>query len=175
MRVPLNVTARIMACCACALTVALPLVGCAAGQITQTDRQIAAVDGSAANVGTIALRNVFIPYPQNPNGIYPAGSTVPVVVTIINQGSSPDQLITVSGPAVSQAAVLGTTQLPGGTTVISTTGSTGPTSPLVIGELRVLLTTNQPLHAGLNTPLTFQFRDAGKVTLPVPMGTSPAS
>jgi hypothetical protein len=26
------------------------------------------------------------------------------------------------------------------------------------------------LHAGLDIPVTFQFRHAGKVTLPVPMG-----
>ena len=50
-----------------------------------------------------------------------------------------------------------------------TAGAAEPTSPLVVGELRVLLTTNQPLHAGLNTALTFQFRNAGKITLPVPM------
>src|SRR5437660_7688840 len=59
MRVPLNIAARVMACCVCALTVALALIGCGAGQITQTDRQVAAVDGAFGNVGNaIALRNV---------------------------------------------------------------------------------------------------------------------
>jgi hypothetical protein len=70
--------------------------------------------------------------------------------------------------------VEGTTQIPPGTTVTSTTDSAPlsiqPSSPLVGGELRILLTTNQVLHAGLNIPVTFQFRNAGKVTLPVPMG-----
>ena len=174
MRVPFTISARIVACCACALIVALPLVGCAAGQITQTDHSVAAVDGVSGNVGVIALRDVSIPYPQNQNGTYSAGSTVPVLLTIINQGSDPDSLITVSSPIASNAAVLGTTQIPGGTTVTSTTGS-GSTSPLVVGELRVLLTTNQPLRAGLNTPLTFQFRNAGKITLPVPMAPAPTS
>jgi periplasmic copper chaperone A len=176
MRVPLNIAARFMACCVCALTVVLPLVGCSAGQITQTDRQVAAVDGAFGNVGnSIALRNVFIPFPPNKDGTYPAGSTVPVILTIINQGNSPDELIGVSSPAAGQAAVLGTTQIPAGTTVISTTGSTETTSPLVVGELRVLLTTRQPLQAGLDTPLTFQFRNAGKITLPVPMAPPPTS
>jgi periplasmic copper chaperone A len=175
MRVPLRFTARIVACCACALT-ALTLMGCAAGQITQTDRQIAAVDGSYGNVGNaIALRNVFIPYPPTQDGTYPPGATVPVVLTIINQGSSPDELVGVTSPAAGQVIVLGSTQISPGTTVISTTGSAGPTSPLVVGELRVLLTTSKPLHAGLNTPLTFQFRNAGKITLPVPMAPPPTS
>jgi periplasmic copper chaperone A len=176
MRVPRNITARVVACCACALTVALPLAGCGAGQITQTDRQVAAVDGAFGNVGNaIALRNVYIPYPPNKDGTYPAGSTVPVILTIINQGDSPDELVSVSSPAAGRVAVLGTTQIPAGTTVISTTGSGGLTSPLVVGELRVLLTTDQPLPAGLNTPLTVQFRNAGKITLPVPMAPPPTS
>jgi copper(I)-binding protein len=174
MQVAHTISARIAACCLCALTAALALIGCSAGQITQTDRQLAAVDGASGNVGnTIALRNVFIPFPPNQNGRYPAGSTVPVILTVINQGTTPDELITVSSPASSQAAVLGTTQIPPGATVTSTTGSGVPTSPLVVGELRVLLTTKQPLHAGLNTPLTFQFRNAGKITIPVPMAPPP--
>ncbi|MBV8540551.1 MAG: copper chaperone PCu(A)C [Pseudonocardiales bacterium] len=176
MRVPLIVAARIMACCAAALA----LVGCGAGQIAQTDSQVAAVDGAFGNVGsTIALRDVLIPYPHNQQGTYPAGSTVPVVLTIVNQADRADELIAVTSPAAGQALVLGTPRIPPGTTVTSTAGAlptTGePTSPLVAGELRVVLTTNQPLHAGLNTPVTFQFRNAGKVTLPVPMAALPGS
>ncbi len=166
MRLPLTITARIVACCAATLA----LVGCSAGQITQTDHQVPAVDGASGDVGTsIALRDVQISYPGNTNGAYPAGSTVPVLLTIVNQGSNTDELIAVTSPAASQAVVLGTTQIPPRTTVISTTGSTEPTSPLVVGELRVLLITTQPLRAGLNTPVTFQFRNAGQLTLPVPM------
>ena len=116
-----------------------------------------------------------VPFPPNQNGTYPAGSTVPVILTVVNQGDAPDQLITVSSPAASQAAVLGTTQIPPGTTVTSTTGGGVPTSPLVVGELRVLLTIKQPLRAGLNTPLTFQFRNAGSITLPTPMAPPPAA
>jgi copper(I)-binding protein len=172
MRVPLTIAARVVAGCAAALA----LVGCGAGQITQTDSQVAAVDGAFGNVAnSIALREVLIPYPQNQTGTYPAGSTVPVLLTIINQGTNTDELIAVTSPAASQALVLGTTQIPPGTTVTSTAGSGQPTSPLVVGELRVLLSTSQPLRAGLNTPVTFQFRNAGKVTLPVPMATPPNS
>jgi hypothetical protein len=175
-RVPLTFAARVAACCAAALA----FLGCGAGQITQTDRQIAAVDGISGNIGTsIALRNVLIPYPSNPSGTYPAGSTVPVLLAIVNQGTRADELIAVTSPAASQVLVLGTAQIPPGTTVLSTTGtapsSGAPTSPLVVGELRILLTTTKPLHAGLNTPLTFQFRNAGTLTLPVPMGSSPTS
>jgi hypothetical protein len=169
MRVPLTIAARIVACCAAALA----LVGCGAGQITQTDTQVAAVDGTSGDVGpSIALRDVLLPSPPNPAGTYPAGSAVPVVLTIINGGDQPDELVAVTSPA-GQALVLGAAQIPPGSTVISTAGSAGPTSPLVVGELRIVLTTTQPLHAGLTTPITFQFRNAGKRTLQVPMGPPP--
>jgi copper(I)-binding protein len=149
--------------------------GCGAGQITQTDSQVAAVDGTYGNVGnSIALRNVLIPYPPNQTGTYPIGAAVPVLFTIINQGDSADELVGVDSPAANQVVVEGTTQIPPGTTVTSTTGSapigTQPTSPLVVGQLRVVLTTNQVLAAGLDIPVTFQFAHAGKLTLLVPMG-----
>ena len=177
MRVPFNTMARILACCA----VALALVGCGAGQVTQTDSQVSAVDGAYGNVGnSIALRNVLLPYPRNPQGNYATGSSVPVLLTIVNQGTDPDELISVSSPVAGQVMLIGTTQIPAGTTLRSTiagstTGTQQPTSPLDVGELRVLLTTNQPVRAGLNTPITFEFRNAGKLTLPVPMATPPES
>lgn len=176
MRVHLISAAQIVACCAAALT----LVGCGAGQIAQTDKDVAAVNGSSGNArNAIALRDVLIPDPPNQQGSYPAGSTVPVVFTIVNQTGSADELIGVSSPAASQALVVGTTRIPPGSTVTSAAGAIPlpgePTSPLVTGELYVALITTQPLHAGLNTPVTFQFRNAGKVTLSVPMAAPPAS
>ncbi|MGH3831470.1 MAG: copper chaperone PCu(A)C [Pseudonocardiaceae bacterium] len=177
MRVHLILTARIVACCAAALA----LVGCGAGQIAQTDSDVAAVNGSSGNAGDarngIALRDVLIPHPPNQRGDYPAGSTVPVVLTIVNQAGSADELIGVSSPAASQALVVGTMLIPPGSTVTSTAVplAAEPTSPLVAGQLYIALITTQPLHAGLNTPVTFQFRNAGKVTLSVPMAAPPAS
>lgn len=173
-RRPLAVTALIAACCATAAA----LAGCSAGQITQTDSQVAAVPGAFGDVGNnIALRNVLIHYPPSPDGTYPAGSSVPVLLTIANLGTSADELITVTSPAASQVLVLGTSTIPPGTNVASTAGSTpaGAQSPLVVGELNIVLNTNQPLRAGLNTPVTFVFRDAGQVTVPVPMAPPPSS
>jgi hypothetical protein len=170
MRRRFAVTALIAACCASAPS----LVGCSAGQITQTDSQVAAVDGAFADVGdSIALRDVLIPAPPNSNGTYPAGSSVPVLLTIINQGTRADRLIAVTSPVASQVLVLGTTTIPPGTNVTSTAGSASAgvqsQSPLVVGQLRIVLSTTQPLRAGLNTPVTFVFENAGSVTLPVPM------
>lgn len=166
MRPPLAGVALIAACCAATLA----LAGCSAGQITQTDSQVAAVDGAFGDAGEdLALRDVRIPYPASANGSYPTGSSVPVLLTIANQGTITDELLTVTSPAAGQVLVLGTTTIPPGTNVTSTLGATQPTSPLVVGQLRIVLNTTRPLPAGLNTPVTFVFRNAGKVTLPVPI------
>jgi copper(I)-binding protein len=171
MRALVNAATRIVTCCAATLA----LVGCAAGQISQTSREFSAVDGTSGNVGnSIALRDVLIPYPHNRMGSYPIGSTVPVLLSIINQGHSSDELVGVDSPAASQVLVEGTTQVPPGATLTSTPHAAPmnvqPTSRLISGELRIVLTTNQVLQAGLDTPITFQFQHAGNLTLPVPMG-----
>ncbi|MBV8997037.1 MAG: copper chaperone PCu(A)C [Pseudonocardiales bacterium] len=168
---PVTAASRTVACCAAALA----LVGCAAGQISQTSREFSAVDGTSGNVGNgIGLRDVLIPYPHNQTDSYPIGTTVPVLLSIINQGASAEQLVGVDSPAAGQVLVEGTTQIPPGVTLTSIPGAAPmnvqPTSPLIGGELRIMLTTNQVVHAGLDIPITFQFQHAGKLTLSVPMG-----
>lgn len=222
MRNPLRRTALVATCCAVALAVA----GCGAGKITQTDSQASAVDGATADVGTIAIRDVLIPYPDNGSGAYPAGSDVPLQLTIVNHGGLVDTLVSVSSPVAERVLVQGTTQIPSEAAVVakgtggheasagapSATASPSPApaapsaepgahgaepsatpeaaphsaepsaepgaqsgaeaSPLDVGEVRiVLLDITQPLRAGLNTEITFVFRKAGSVTIPVPIGS----
>lgn len=190
MGLPLRHAASIVACCA----VALALAGCGAGQVTQTDSQVPLIDGSNADVGDIAIRDALIPYPKHEHGQYPSGSTVPVQLTLVNQGTTADTLVRASTPAASRVLVQGTTTIPPGMSVATArefeqeTASTDPTateptttlpvepvSPLDIGELRFLLVnTTGTLQPGENIELTLVFRNAGTVTMPVPMGPPPA-
>lgn len=168
LRSPRTAVALIMICFA----VAVALVGCAGNRVGY---DIPAIDGTSGNAGnTMFLRDVLIPNPRTPPGAYPAGSTIPVFVAIVNQGNQADTLIAVTSPAASQVQVVGTTDISPGGTVISTGGSalinTPPTSPLVAGRLRITLTLNRVLRDGLNIPVTFQFQHAGTVTLSVPTG-----
>jgi hypothetical protein len=168
LRAPRTAVALIMICFA----VALALVGCAGNRVGY---DIPAIDGTSGKAGnTIFLRDVLIPDPRTPQGAYPAGSTIPVFVAIVNQGNQADTLIAVTSPAASQVQVVGTTKIPPGGTVISTGGSalinTPPSSPLVAGRLRITLTLNRMLRSGLNIPVTFQFQHAGTVILSVPTG-----
>ena len=60
-----------------AVGAALLVTGCGAGQITQTDTQVAAINGTSAGVGTIAIRNAEVSYPETDGdgpAVYPPNS-----------------------------------------------------------------------------------------------------
>ncbi|SFO35610.1 Copper(I)-binding protein [Amycolatopsis rubida] len=94
---------RVLGAGVSALGAALVLAGCGAGQITQTDTQQPAVNGTYAQVKTIVLRDAAVQYPAQGPG-YAAGSSAPLTLTVINQGQKDDKLVSVtsegaSGPA----------------------------------------------------------------------------
>jgi hypothetical protein len=151
------------------LAAGLALTGCGAGQITQTAAQQAAVDGASGDAGEdIALRDVRMPSSPNPSGGYPVGSSVPVLATIINSGGEADELVAVTSPMAGRVQVSGTVRIPPRRNIVSATDPSAPRSPLVAGTLEIVVVTTHVLRPGLNTPMTFQFRNAGQVTLPVP-------
>jgi periplasmic copper chaperone A len=151
------------------LVAGLALTGCGAGQIAQTATQQAAVDGASGEAGdAIALRDVLIPTAPNPSGSYPAGSNVPVLATIANSGGEADELVAVTCPMAGRVRVSGTVRIPPHRNVVSATDPSAPRSPLVAGKLEIVVVTAHVLRPGLATPMTFQFRKAGQVTLPVP-------
>ena len=159
---------------------ALALSGCAAGQITQTDAQVAAVNGASGDVGPIALRDAVLAYPDGEDVFgYAPGDEAPLLVTIVNSGNQTDELVSVSTPA-GEVVVAGMTTIPGGVVVSSldVARTRGPSSaaagaadpPLGSGELQIVLTDlTGPIRPGLPTFVTFRFRDAGEVTLRVPI------
>ncbi|MDQ3988118.1 MAG: hypothetical protein M3291_02770 [Actinomycetota bacterium] len=162
------------------ITTALSLSGCAAGQITQTDAQVAAVNGASDDIGPIALRDAVLAYPGGEEVFgYAAGDDAPLLVTIVNSGTQTDELVSVSTPAASRVLVAGMTTIPGGVAVSS--AGTGPDDPLETFELEsdrpldgeelfiVLTDLTGPIRPGLPTFVTFRFRDAGEVTLRVPI------
>ncbi len=99
------------------LGIAALLVGCGAGQITQTDTQQSAVNGASGQVGMIAIRDAELQYPDNPQGVYTPGSNVTLIVTIANTGIDNDQLLSVSSPIATSVTIDGspdgTKALPG--------------------------------------------------------------
>ncbi len=87
---------RLAVVVALATGLALAAAGCSAGQITQTDTQVAVVDGASGDVGSIAVRNAQFAFPVSGHE-YKAGEEAAVVVTIVNNGTSADKLLSVTG------------------------------------------------------------------------------
>jgi copper(I)-binding protein len=90
----------------------LVAVGCSAGQITQTDTQVAAVDGASGNAGPIAVRNVVLAFPPDGNR-YHKDDDVPLTFVIANTGENPDKLLSIkSDAAEAEAEVVGSKEIP---------------------------------------------------------------
>ena len=71
----------------------LLLVGCGAGQQSQTAEQQPTIDGQNAQVGSVALRDIALAYPES--GVYEEGSSAPLDMIVINEGEQPDALVEV--------------------------------------------------------------------------------
>ena len=85
-----GVSRRLIVTAALAAGLGLVAVGCSAGQVTQTDTQVAAVDGASGNAGPIAVRNVMLAFPPDGNR-YHEGDDVPLTFVIANTGRKPGQ------------------------------------------------------------------------------------
>jgi copper(I)-binding protein len=113
---------------------ALLATACSAGQTAQTAMERSTVDGAAADVGTVALRNVRVAYPSN--GRYTSGSSASLEFSAVNTGMQEDELISVradlagsvvvhpaSDGAVSDTATPSESVTPSGSSSPSTSGT----------------------------------------------------
>lgn len=187
-----------------ALGAALVLAGCGAGQITQTDTQQPAVNGTYAQVKTLLLRNAAIQYPAQ-GAAYSAGQSAPISLTIANNGAQDDQLVSVTSSSTNgPAKISGSTAVVAGHTLVigpsdavestneeaapataasgassgpatsgapsSTAAGTSDTSASQVGKGNIVLQgLKQPLWPGMTINVTFTFRNAGSITVEMPV------
>ncbi|MDA4106547.1 hypothetical protein [Mycolicibacterium holsaticum] len=162
---------------AAAVLVGGALSGCGAGQISQTATQEPAVNGTSANIGPIALRNVHLRATQTSDYVQPGTD-----VELLFQASNPspeveDKLLSVSSE-VGSVTLTGDTTLPA-SGVLIVGAPDGQTTPLEsveaaeAAEASVSLT--KPITNGLTYEFTFTFEKAGEGTVRVPVsaGESP--
>ncbi|TWF77897.1 hypothetical protein FHX44_113812 [Pseudonocardia hierapolitana] len=99
-----------------ALIAAVAVAGCGAGQITQTSRQVAAVEGANATSNQISVRNAMIEFDEPAHGaaIYPVGGSAPLQMVIVNTGAELDRLVAASSPVASSVEISGVLRIPGG-------------------------------------------------------------
>jgi len=111
---------RTTAAVAGAVIGAVVLAGCSAGQVTQTSRQVTAVDGASANAGPIAVRNALFALPENAEKAvaYPRGGSAPLQLVIVNTGGTTDELVSVTSPIAGNGEVTGRRDVPGGRTIV---------------------------------------------------------
>lgn len=204
---------RVLGAGVLALGAAFVLAGCGAGQITQTDTQQPAVNGTYAQVKTIVLRDAAVQYPTSGAG-YAAGATPALTLTIVNQGAQDDTLVSVTTEDGTQATVGGSKDVVAGHSLVigpddavestneveptssgaptsssqaptSSTGTSSATSssaeapsssvtptaaPATVGKATVTLPAlKQPLWPGQVIKVTFVFKNAGPVTVELPV------
>lgn len=156
---------------AAALT-GLLLSGCGTGQISQTSRQVAAVNGANATVGSVDLRDVQVAYPTAPAGpdaLYRQGGAAPLVATLVNTAPVADRLLSVTSPAAASVQIQGDLTMPQDIALVSPGNlQLSPTNAKRVQLVAEGLT--RPVPAGAQIPMTFVFEKAGSVTVTVPTG-----
>jgi copper(I)-binding protein len=176
--------ARIARRAGVALAAVLLSSSCAAGQHAQTLDVVPALDGTYGTAGRLRLDGVAIPTPSDSS--YAAGANVPLALTLVNSGNSPDTLVNVTSSdftgwgivdnadagsaSASKGADTGLTVAPNSAQRLGlvTQGGSSDASPRTL-VLMGLAADAAPLRPGSSVDLTFRFANAGTTTLHVPV------
>lgn len=162
-----RLTNRLVAASAGLAAGALILTGCSAGQIAQTATQEAAVNGTSANVKSVALRNVHILASQTSDFLQP-GSTVPLLFVAANDSPDvTDKLVSITSDIGSIALTGDGTLPPNGALVVGAKGEAEPMGTAAAPAAEVTLA--KPITNGLTYNFTFNFEKAGATTVAVPI------
>ncbi len=156
---------------------ALLVAGCAAGQITQTDTQVAAINGASTQVGSIAIQNAEIAYPEGPtgntsggaggSGVYPPNSDAEAVIWLINEGGEDDELVSARTDAARTVTIEGSRVVPAQRMLVLSPEKQGTNNPNN-GQL-ILEGLTEQLRPGQLVEITLTFREAGPVTFEMPV------
>lgn len=171
-----------------AVGAAIVTAACAAGQDAITSEERPSVDGTERTVGSLSLDGVAL---WAPNGAqsYPAGASVPLTVSIANDGTSTDSLTGISSPSFTGWTIVPSAQVPSPTSTAAPGGAAATPPPQPIqpgaavrfgfkdltpsgtGSPRTILLKGlrAALHPAASVQLTFTFANAGSTTLSVPV------
>ena len=141
---------------------ALTVSGCAAGQVSQSANQVAAVDGANGAIGDLTVLNARLAPTEREK--YPAGSDARVLLWISNGSINPDTLTGVSTPVAQSVKISGGGAIPGETLKDFATDK---------GATLTVTSFLQDQYYGVSIPMTFSFANAGTLTLNVPIELPP--
>jgi copper(I)-binding protein len=155
------------------LLLLLVLTGCSAlrtgpSSFDHTRFQLDSVDGQ---IGQLRPLSVTVASPGTRGSVHIAGDSAALLLTIANDGETDDVLTGVATDVAEEvvlrdgdASAEPRVEVPvpsGGVAVLRE----------VTGRHLELTGLHEPLRSGFSVPVSFQFRDAGTVTLEVPIGT----
>jgi hypothetical protein len=165
-------SARGAALAAGAVIGAVTITGCSAGQLSQTSMQQSAVDGNAAVVKNVALRNVHIQALQTGDFLRP-GATVDLVLVAVNLSPDvADKLVGVTTD-IGKVTVTGDPTLPpSGVLFFGNENGQSKNADHAIeaaDSVKATIALTKPITNGPNYEFTFTFEKAGSVSVPVPI------
>ena len=163
--------ASVIGLAACAAVASVALTGCGAGQSSQTATQEPAVNGSAANAGNIALRNVHLRAPQTSDYVQPGSDVELLLVAANNSPDVNDKLLSITSD-VGEVTLTGDGTVPaGGVLVIGEPD--GQLKALDSAEradaVKAEVGLTKPITNGLTYQFTFNFEKSGQTTVAVPI------
>lgn len=150
------------------------LVGCAAGQVTQTADQESAVNGASGQVGPIAVRDAVFVYPSGDEHFYAAGSAAALTLTIVNTEGTEDRLVAVQSP-VGQARLDGSTTIPGRSAVRAIAIDVTETTTSAATTVATTSATTSAPTSGPVATTTVSAPTSGPATTSGPAATSEAT
>lgn len=162
---------------ACGLAAAVVLSGCGAGQVSQTATQEAAVNGTSANIGQVAVRNAHLRVDQKSDYVEPGSEVELIFVASNNSPDVNDKLVSITSD-VGTVTLSGDTALPAsGSLVVG--APDGQITPLesveTVDAAKATVELTKPITNGLTYNFTFKFEQSGEGTFAVPIsaGESP--
>ncbi|GAT11474.1 hypothetical protein H7I77_14420 [Mycolicibacterium novocastrense] len=156
---------------AAAFVVGGALVGCSSGQVSQMTTQEPAVNGTSANLGDIALRNVHLRAQQVTDFVRPGKEVELIFVAANTSAEQADKLESITSE-VGEVALTGDTTVPasGMLTVGAPDGQITPLESVEAAEAaEAKVTLSKPITNGLLYDFTFKFEKAGEATVRVPI------
>jgi copper(I)-binding protein len=163
----------ILAACGIAAVV---LSGCGAGQVSQTATQEPAVNGTNANVGTVAMRNVHLRAVQTTDYVQP-GRDVELIFTAVNNSPDVDDKLVSVTSDVGAVSLSGDTTVPaGGVLVVGQPDGqiTALESAEASEAAKAAVALSKPITNGLTYNFTFAFEKSGETTVTVPISAGEA-
>jgi hypothetical protein len=155
----------------CGLAAAIALSGCGTGQISQTATQEPAVNGTSANIGDIALRNIHLRAVQSSDYIQPGREVELLFVAANNSPDVDDKLVSITSD-VGTVTLTGDATLPASGVLVvgAPDGQTTPLESVETAEaIEATVTLTKPVTNGITYNFTFEFERSGEASVPVPI------